>query len=89
MLPSALLTEREVAALVALYDAARGSLSAHVPSEAILSRFRKDFRGYVAEGLDDLAKHPERYVIKHPTRGAMTYQISITGVRKLQELRLI
>ena len=88
-MPHGLLTEREVAALFALYNATGGGFHAHVPEEAVVSRFRKDFRGYVSEGLDDLARHPEGYVMKHPTRVGMTYQITNSGIEKLKQLRLL
>jgi hypothetical protein len=88
-MPKNLLTEREVAALFALYHAASGSIHSHIPQQAILARFRKDYRGYVADGLADLVRHPEKYAMKHPTRGEMTYQITMAGVNKLQELRLL
>jgi len=84
-----LLTEREVAALFALHHATRGSTSAHLPEHAILVRFRSDYRGYVADALEELARHTEKYVVKHPTRTEMTYQITEAGIRKLQELRLL
>lgn len=88
-MPRNLLTEREVAALFSLYYASGRSIHAHIPKQYVVSGFRKDFRGYVADALEDLARHPEGYVIKHPTRNNMTYQISEIGIAKLRELKLI
>jgi len=39
--------------------------------------------------LKDLCKHPERYAVKHPTRGGMTYHITLEGINKLKELGLV
>jgi hypothetical protein len=60
----------------------------HVPEEAILSRFRKDFRGEARKALKRLAKHPQRYILRHPGR-KMTYHLTKTGKNKLKELGII
>jgi len=83
------LSEQEIATLYALYKAANESIHAHVPEHAVLARFRKDLRGFAREALADLTRRPETYVIKHPTKGGMTYQITLEGIKILKEKGII
>jgi hypothetical protein len=55
------------AILVAVFDAANGSLSAHVPLEAILRRFPGHLRGDVRRYVKELIKRG--LLTLHPTRG--------------------
>ena len=75
--------------MLALSHATGRGGQVHVPAEAVLARFRKDYRGYASEGLDRLVRRPERYVLKHPTSGGMTYEITTAGMKTLRELRLL
>ena len=80
------LTQDQIAVLVELKIKARGSLKAHVPKHAILAHFRKDFRGYAGEALEQLVRLG--CVVKHPTRGEMIYSLTLEGIRRLKELGL-
>ena len=55
------------AILVAVFDATNGSLSAHVPFEAILRRFPRHLRGDVRRCIKELIKRG--LLTLHPTRG--------------------
>ena len=55
------------AVLIAVYDATNGSLSAHVPLEAVLRRFPGHLRGDVRRCLRELVKRG--LVTLHPARG--------------------
>jgi len=83
------LTQEQIAVLLALYEATKGSIHAHVPKRAVQAHFRKDLRGFAGEALDELIRHPSRYAIKHPTKGEMTYSITLEGIKKLKEMKLI
>jgi predicted nuclease with RNAse H fold len=66
------------AILVAVFDATNGSLSAHVPLEAVLRRFPGHLRGDVRRCIKELIK---RGLLKlHPTRGSTTYQLTQRGL---------
>jgi len=82
-----LLSETELAVLLALYDAARGNVDVRVSLEEIAGRFRKDYRGYVAEVLSGLARHG--HVQEYRTADGVTYRIAGVGVRKVRELGVV
>lgn len=72
------LTETEKAVLLACCDANNFSLGSHVPIEAIAKRvqdyvsgkfFKKAIRVLLSNG----------FIIKHPTRGKITYSLSRDG----------
>ena len=88
-MPAKPLTNGEIATLYALYLATDGSTKAHPPEQAIKAKIRKEFKNMLKGFLKDLCKHPERYAVKHPTRGDMTYQITLEGINKLKELGLV
>ena len=66
------------AVLIAVYDATNGSLSAHVPLEAVLRRFPGHLRGDVRRCIRELVKRG--LVTLHPTRGSTTYQLTQWGL---------
>ena len=66
------------AILIAVYDATNGSLSAHVPLEAVLRRFPGHLRGDVRRCIRELVKRG--LVTLHPTRGSTTYQLTQWGL---------
>ena len=78
------LTEDQKAVLIEINILSGGSLKAHFPKQAILRHFRKDFRGYAAEALKELVR--KGLVMKHPTRGEMTYSLTPVGLQVLREL---
>lgn len=66
------------AILIAVYDATSGSLSAHVPLEAILRRFPGHLRGDVRRCVKELIKRG--LLTLHPTKGSTTYQLTQRGL---------
>ena len=82
------LTKGEIAVLVALWEACNGSIHAHVPEQAVISRFKPHFRGLARKTLRKLARRPERYVLRHKNRET-SYSITMMGIRKLRELGII
>jgi hypothetical protein len=65
-------------ALLALVSATNGSPRAHVPTPAILCKFKKDRRGSMKKELLKIARLG--LAIKHPTRGNVTWQLTRAGV---------
>lgn len=72
------LSEIERATLQALADACNYSLSAHVPIEAVASRFPTHLRGDTRKALKKLRR--KGYCIEHPTRGKRTWQRTPDGL---------
>ena len=72
------LTDIEQATLQALADACNYSLSAHVPTEAVTSRFVRHLRGDVKKALKRLRRMG--YCIVHPTHRKKTWQLSPSGL---------
>lgn len=85
-MPSENLTEDQKAVLIELHLLSGGSLKAHFPKQVILRHFRRDFRGYAAEALKELVR--KELVVKHPTRGEMTYSLTPVAIKILRELGL-
>ena len=83
------LNELEIAALFALYALSGGAPAAHFSGPAIASRFRSDFKGWVLDGLEELAKDSHGFIVKKPTGGGMTYALTPDGIRKLHDLKII
>ena len=83
------LREDEIAVLYAAWEAAHGSIKAHPPAQAIRNKLTRPYRKIFQESLNSLRRRPERYIVKHPTRGEMTYQVTRNGRDKLLELGLI
>ena len=50
------LTQIQTNALLALAKATDYSLGAHVPKQAVLCRFKKDYRGYADKALKQIRK---------------------------------
>lgn len=78
------LSDIDVAVLRAVADACNYSLSAHVPEPAILKRCDKSVIKDIGKSLKKL--HSKGLVIRHPTRGNMTYQLSQDGLMLAQML---
>lgn len=77
-----ILTAMELATLKALADACNYSLSAHVPKEAVTSKFRTHLRGDVKKCLKKL--RTKGFCRAHPTGGSTTYELTINGLRASQ-----
>lgn len=74
----------ETATLMSLFAEIGLSIHAHVPLNSIQRHFPKALRGFCGEAVKDLVKHG--YIVKHPTRGAMTYSLSPEGILKVKEI---
>jgi hypothetical protein len=72
------LSQLDEATLRAVADACNYSLHAHVPIQAITSRFRTDIRGDVKKTLRKLRK--KGYCQEHPTFGSKTYNLTELGL---------
>jgi len=72
------------ATLMSLFAEVGFSIHAHVPLNLIQRHFPKALRGFCGEAVKDLVKHG--YIVKHPTRGAMTYSLSPEGILKVKEI---
>jgi hypothetical protein len=70
--------------LIAAARANNYSTKSHVPSIAISCRFRKDQRGPVKKALKKISK--SGLVIRHPTRGGMTWQLTKNGLDVVKSL---
>jgi hypothetical protein len=70
--------DSETRVLLALADATHFNLGIHVSKHAVFSRFRKDNRGNVEKKLKTLARRG--LVVKHPTGGEMTWNLSREGL---------
>ncbi|MBI5254079.1 MAG: hypothetical protein HY930_06790 [Euryarchaeota archaeon] len=77
------LTQVEIATLIALFSATKGSVHSHVPIEAITARVRKDQRGIIKKTVKRLVRRG--LAIEHPTGGGMTYHISTEGINIARE----
>lgn len=83
------LRQDEIAVLFATWEASHGSLNAHVPEHAMRNKIVRSHRRLFKEALKSILRRPEAYIIRHPTGGEMTYQITRNGRDKLFELGLI
>ena len=72
--------------LEALLHAAQFSLQAHVPISAVLCKFARDHRGAARKDLIRIARMG--LVVKHPTKGGMTWQLTRTGLLLAREIEL-
>lgn len=70
--------------LLALARAGGYSLNAHVPSQAIASRFSRSNRGYAKKTLRKILR--TGLAIRHPTEGGMTFQLTKTGLRMVRAI---
>lgn len=77
------LNQFEIDALKALYICVGGSLSGHVPLEAIASKFRKDKRGLVKKAIGRLLRLG--LAVKHPGAG-VSYFLSREGKNYIESL---
>jgi len=69
---------------MALAECCNLSLAAHVPREAVMSKFPKGVRGDARKALDRLRKG--QLCTQHPTRGGTTWQLTLLGLRSAQQL---
>lgn len=74
-----ILSQIEQATLKALADGCNYSLNAHVPKEAVTSKFPKHLRGDVKKTLKKLRS--KGYCTKHPTGRKTTWQLTPNGLR--------
>lgn len=74
--------EKEV--ILVLYVKARGSLHAHFPKEAFIKKIPPQLQKWAIKGLDELVR--KGLVIKHPTGGNTTYQLSKEGITRAKSL---
>jgi predicted transcriptional regulator len=72
-----------IATLMAIFAETGLSTSAHVPLTSVQRHFRKDLRGFCRKALNELVR--SGFVIKHPTRGSMTYSLTPEGIKKVKE----
>jgi len=77
-----ILTAMEHATLKALAEACNYSLSAHVPREAVTSKFPKHLRGDVKKCLKKLKS--KGFCSAHPTGRNTTYELTINGLNAAQ-----
>jgi len=73
----------EKATLMSLFAEVGFSIHAHVSLNSIQRHFPKALRGFCGKAVKDLVKHG--YIVKHPTRGSMTYSLSPEGILKVKE----
>jgi len=82
------LTETEKTVLFVCCDANNFSLGSHIPIEAITKRVKKEIRSkYIKISIKKLISNG--FIIKHPTRGKMTYQLSKMGLKAGYKLKKI
>jgi hypothetical protein len=73
-----------MAILAGLCAATNGGKGAHVPKEAFIKK--PELKGHKGDrALKELIALG--YVIKHPTRGGMTYQLNETGLEICRQLK--
>ncbi|MCD6209678.1 hypothetical protein DRN80_06405 [Methanosarcinales archaeon] len=72
-----MLNEIEIAVLISICHKTKMSKKVHIPKQYFLNRFKGRKRVYAEKALLSLIK--KGYVIKHPTRGEMTYQLTDFG----------
>jgi len=72
---------KEILVLSAIASATGNSIRAHVPPQAIFSRFERRDRGIIMQLLKGLAR--KGYVYRHPTRGGLTWHITKRGIETL------
>lgn len=68
---------------MAIYQEIGFSTNAHVPLTSIQRHFPKNLRGFCRKALKELARMG--LVRKHPTRGSMTYSLTLEGISKIRE----
>lgn len=82
------LTETEKAVLLVCCNANNFSLGSHIPIEAIKKGVKKEIRSkYVKISIKKLVSNG--FIIKHPTRGKITYQLSRKGLKSGYKLKKI
>lgn len=74
----------EIATLKALMSVTDGDLAAHVPLQAIQSKFKKHMRHIPKKALKILCRLG--FAIPHPTKGGMTYNITREGKDHLETI---
>lgn len=74
----------EIATIVAIYDEVGLSSNAHIPLTAIQRHFSRDTRGFCKDALKELIKMG--LVNKHPTRGSMTYSLTMEGIIEVKKI---
>jgi len=77
-----ILSPMEQATLEALAYTCNYSLHAHVPAEAVMSRFRKHLRGEVRKMLKKL--RAKGLCFEHPTGRNTTYQLTLMGLNAVK-----
>jgi len=82
------LRQEEIAAILAIYYACNGSIRAHQPIERIKVKFVKALRPEAKKILEQTAKRPERYILKHKNK-TETYAITLNGIKLLEDLGII
>ena len=78
------LTELETAVLVSICKATDGSKSAHVPKQYFMKKFQNQST-LAKRALHNLIS--SGYVIKHPTGGEMTYELTQRGFEVCKAIR--
>lgn len=79
MLSMTTLSPIEQATLKALSEACNFSLSAHVPIQAVMSKFPKHLRGDVKKTLKKL--RAKGYCCEQPTGRNITWRLTLNGLR--------
>lgn len=80
------LTEIERAVLLACCNANNFSLGSHVSIERIMRRLDKKIqRKYAKKDFKKLISNG--FIVKHPTRGSMTYELSPKGLKAGNKLK--
>lgn len=74
-----ILSPMEQATLKALAEMCNYSLSAHVPKEAVTSKFPKHLRGDAKKCLKKLKS--KGFCREHPTGRNITWELTINGLR--------
>ena len=78
------LTEFEKVVLIKFYKSVEGSTNAHIPEECIEGKFKSHLRGMVSKVLRKLVR--KNLLAEHPTRGGITYQLTIEGRDAYREI---
>jgi len=82
------LKQAEIATVMAVYHACKGDIHAHQPVQLIRKKFVKDLRDAAKRLLEETARRPERYILKHKNKDT-TYSITLNGIRVLEDMNLI
>jgi len=82
------LKQEEIVAIFAVWAATGGDIHAHQPIGFIRRKFEKSLKSHAKKILEETARHPEQYIIKHKNRDT-TYMITLAGIKVLEDQGMI